>query len=172
MREFAAGIARRLLKADRAEEALAALDEAVIGHADWTPRDFGWEDARIDALEALERPDEAQRVRWGCFERSLSAPHLRAYLKRLADFDDMEAEEKALDHALGFGDGPAALSFLVSWPALSRASRMVLERLDDLDGADDEILVPAADALSADHPLAATMVLRAMIESILGRGWP
>ena len=172
VREFAAGIARRLLKADRAEEALAALDEAVNDHRDWTPRDFDWEDTRIDALEALERPDEAQRVRWGCFERSLSAPHLRGYLKRLSDFDDMEAEEKALDHVQGFGDGPEALSFLVSWPALSRASRMVLERLDDIDGADDEILVQAADALSADHPLAATMVLRAMIESILGRGWP
>ena len=172
MREFAAGIARRLLKADRAEEALAALDEAVNDHRDGTPRDFDWEDARIDALEALGRPDEAQRVRWSCFERYLSAPHLRAYLKRLRDFDDMEAEEKALDHVLEFGDGPQALSFLVSWPALSRASTLVLERLEEFDGADDGKLVPAADALSADHPLAATMVLRAMIESILGRGWP
>ena len=171
VREFAAGIGRRLLKAGRAEEALAALDEPVNVHRDWTPHDFGWEDARIDALEALGRTDEAQQVRWGCFERSLSAPHLRAYLRKLRDFDDIETEEKALDHVLGFPDGPEALSFLVSWPALSRASRLVLERLEDLDGADDEILVPAADALSADHPLAATMVLRAMIESILGRGW-
>ena len=172
VREFAAGIARRLLKADRAEEALAALNEAVADRRDWSPRDFDWEDARIDALEALGRPDEAQRVRWGCFERSLSAPHLRAYLKRLRDFDDMETEEKALDRVLGFDDGPEALSFLVSWPALGRASTFVLERLEEIDGADDEKLVPAADALSTDHPLAATMVLRAMIESILGRGRP
>ena len=170
-REVAAGIARRLLKADRAEEALAALDDAGTDHGDWIPRDFDWEDARIDALEALRRPDEAQRVRWGCFERSLSAPHLRAYLRRLSDFDDMEAEGNALDHVLGFGDGLEALSFLVSWPALSRASRLVLERLEEIDGADDEILAPAADALSADYPLAATMVLRAMIDSILRRGW-
>ena len=83
----------------------------------------------------------------------------------------MEAEEKALDHVLGFRDGSEALSFLVSWPALSRASRLVFERLEDIDGADDEMLAPAADALSADHPLAATMVLRAMIEAILRRGW-
>ena len=171
VREVAAGIARRLLKAGRAEEALAALDDAGTDHGDWIPRDFDWEDARIDALEALGRPDEAQRVRWGCFERSLSAPHLRAYLRRLSDFDDMEAEGKALDHVLGFGDGLEALSFLVSWPDLSRASRLVLERSEGIDGADDEILASAADALSADHPLAATMVLRAMIEAILRRGW-
>ena len=171
VREVAAGIARRLLKAGRAEEALAALDDAGTDHGNWIPRDFDREDARIEALEALGRPDEAQRVRWGCFERSLLAPHLRAYLRRLPDFDDMEAEGKALDHVLGFGDGLEALSFLVSWPDLSRASRLVLERLEEIDGADDEILAPAADALSADHPLAATMVLRAMIEAILRRGW-
>ena len=172
VRGVAAGIARRLLMAGRAEEALAALDEVGIDHGGWPSRDFDWEDARIDALEALGRSDEAQRVRWGCFERSLSAPHLRAYLRRLPDFDDMEAEGKALDRVPGFRDGSEALSFLVSWPALSRASRLVFERLEDIDGADDEMLAPAADALSADHPLAATMVLRAMIESILGRGWP
>ena len=171
VRPVAARVARRLLKAGRAEEALAALDEVGIDHGGWPSRDFDWEDARIDALEALGRSDEAQRVRWGCFERSLSAPHLRAYLRRLPDFDDMEAEGKALDHVPGFRDGSEALSFLVSWPALSRASRLVFERLEDIDGADDEMLAPAADALSADHPLAATMVLRAMIESILSRGW-
>ena len=172
VRPVAARVARRLLKAGRAEEALAALDEVGIDHGGWPSRDFDWEDARIDALEALGRSDEAQRVRWGCFERSLSAPHLRAYLRRLPDFDDMEAEGKALDHVPGFRDGSEALSFLVSWPALSRASRLVFERLEDIDGADDEMLAPAADALSADHPLAAAMVLRAMIESILSRGWP
>ena len=74
---------------------------------------FAWEDTRIDTLEALGRSDEAQELRWTCFKRSLSAPHLRAYLKRLPDFDDMEAEEKALDHAQRFHNRLAALSFLV-----------------------------------------------------------
>jgi hypothetical protein len=32
--------------------------------------------------------------RWQCFERTLSIAHLRAYLKRLPDFEDMEAEER------------------------------------------------------------------------------
>ena len=96
----AAGIARRLpLAAGRAEEALKAV-EAAEHHEDGYPtrHRFAWEDARIDALEALGRSDEAEELRWICFEQSLSTPHLRAYLKKLPDFDDMEAEEKALDH--------------------------------------------------------------------------
>ena len=168
---FAARIGRRLLAAGRADEALEALDAGARGgHADPVWREFDWEDARIDVLEALGRRDEAQQMRWRCFELCLSEPHLRAYLKALPDFEDTEAEERALDHALGFDDGLEALSFLVSWPALDRAARLVVERTQDIDGAFHDVLAPAADALAARHPLAATLVLRAMIESALGSG--
>jgi hypothetical protein len=57
-----------------------------------------------------------------------------------------------------------ALSFLVSWPALDRAADLVLQRADELDGDHYEVLTPAADALAAKHPLAATVALRAMID--------
>ena len=168
---FAARIGRRLLAAGRAEEALEALDAAGRGgHSDPIWHEFDWEDARIDALETLGRRDEAQTMRWRCFELCLSETHLRAYLKRLPDFEDMEAEERALDHALGFEDRLEALSFLLAWPALDRASRLVIERTQDIDGAMHEVLVPAADALAAKYPLAATLVLRAMIEFTLGSG--
>jgi uncharacterized protein DUF6880 len=96
---IAAEIARRLLAASRAEEALRTIEAAEHGRNSWS--DFDWEDARIDALEALGRGDEAQAARWSCFERALSAEHLRAYLKRLPDFEDGEAEARALDHAEG-----------------------------------------------------------------------
>ena len=49
---------------------------------------------------------EAQADRWSCFERSLSILHLRAYLKRLPDFDDVEAEGRALDYAQGYEKPP------------------------------------------------------------------
>ena len=94
----AAAIARRLLAAGRAEEALDAADAAEPEDDTIPSRHLlACEDTRIDALDALGRPDEAQRRRWSCFERYLSAPHLRTYLKRLPDFEDFEAEEKALD---------------------------------------------------------------------------
>src|ERR1700681_1798764 len=75
------------------------------------------EDARIDVLETLGRADDAQAARWQCFERSLSSTHLRAYLKRLPDFDDVEAERKALEYAQRSRNLLQALSFLISWPA-------------------------------------------------------
>jgi hypothetical protein len=56
------------------------------------------------------------------------------------------------------------LSFLVSWPALDRAAKLVTERTTELDGDHYEILTPAADALAGKHPLAATLVLRAMTD--------
>jgi hypothetical protein len=163
--KIAAEIARRLLSAGRTEEAWQTIEktERRRRSSSWDWPDFEWEDARIDVLEALGRADDAQSARWECFERSLSSTHLRAYLKRLADFDDVEAERKALDYAQRSPNLLQALSFLVSWPSLDRAANLVLQRSGELDGDHYEVLTPAPDALAAKHPLAATMVLRAMI---------
>ncbi len=56
-----------------------------------------------------------------------------------------------------------ALAFLISWPAMERAARLVIRRAGELDGNRYETLSPAAGALAGKHPLAATLVLRAMI---------
>lgn len=94
---IAAEIAERLLGADRAEEALVILDAAQQRSSSWP--EFDWENARIAVLEALGRDDEAQAMHWSCFERSLSLSHLRDYLKRLPDFDDIDAETRAFEFA-------------------------------------------------------------------------
>ena len=165
---IAAEIARRLVDADRAQEALATLEAAAEGKSDsWNWPDFEWEDAYIDVLEALGRSDDAQNARWLCFERTLSSTSLKAYLKKLPDFDDVEAEENALDYALEYQHKRAALSFLVSWPSLDRAAQVVLNHHEELDGDHYETLTPAADALAGKHPLAATLLLRAMIDFTL-----
>lgn len=165
---IAAEIARRLLAANRAEEALRTIEAAEQRESGWP--DFHWEDARIDVFEALGRGDEAQAARWSCFERALSAEHLRAYLKRLPDFEDVEAEERALDYAERYNSLLQALAFLLSWPALDRAARLVTGRAAELDGDHYEILAPAADAFAAKHLLAATLSLRAMIGFTLTKG--
>jgi hypothetical protein len=164
--KIAAEIAQRLLSAGRAQEAWQTIEATKHrrGNGSWDWPDFEWEDARIDVLEALGRADDAQAARWGCFERSLSSTHLRTYLNRLPDFDDVKAEEKALDYAQRSRNLLQALSFLVSWPALNRAANLMLQRSDELDGDHYEILTPAAEALAGNHPLAATLVLRAMID--------
>lgn len=107
------------------------------------------------------------RTRWEC---SLSATHLRANLKRLPDFQDIETEKEALDHVHGSANWLQALSFLVAWPAQDRAAPLVLQHARELDGDHYEILTPAADALAGKHPLAATMVLRAIIDFSLTKG--
>jgi hypothetical protein len=71
-----------------------------------------WENACIEALGATGQDEKAQTLRRTAFEERLSSPYLRAYLKKLPDFDDVEAEERAMAHALGFGILELALAFL------------------------------------------------------------
>jgi hypothetical protein len=158
----AAEIARRLLQAGRAKEAWSAINAVDEHGPGWIP--FDWEEVRLDVMETLGRKDEAQAFRWQCFERTLNSAHLRAYLKRLPDFDDLEAEERAISYTLKVSNAHQALAFLVSWPALDKAATLVTERSRELDGDHYEILSPAADALAAKYPLAATLLLRAMID--------
>jgi hypothetical protein len=160
--KVAAGITRRLLAAGRGEEAWRTIEASEHKRSGWP--DLEWEDARIDVLEAFGRGDEAQAARWSCFGRSLSTRHLREHLKRLLDFDDFEAEERALGYAERYGDLLRAVSFLISWPVLGRVASIVSQRAKELNGDHYEILTPAAEAVAARYPLAATLLLRAMID--------
>mgnify|MGYP005850518113 CR=1 FL=1 len=163
--KIAAEIAQRLLAAGRAKDALGFIERAEVKDARWIPPE--WQDARLAVLEALDRKDEAQAFRWACFERDLSVEHLRAYLKRLPDFDDIEAEERAMAHAAACPSLLHALQFFLDWPALDRAADLLVARHEEIDGDHYEYLAPAAEALSGHHPLAATLALRAMIDFAL-----
>jgi hypothetical protein len=163
----AAEIARRLVAAGRSDEALDAINKADL--RDSHPVPFEWEAAYTEVLEALGRKEEAQEFRWQNFERTLNAGHLRAFLKRLPDFDDMEAEEKALAYVYHYPDVHRALAFLLSWPALDQAARLAISRAAELDGDRYEFLTSAAEALRDKHPLASVITLRAMIDFALDR---
>jgi hypothetical protein len=126
-----------------------------------------WDRARVAALLAAGRTEEAQRFRRGRFEARLDAEHLRAYLKALPDFEDVVAERKALEHALAFPHFGMALVFLVGWKALREAARLVPERRGEIDGNLYFVLDPAAEALEGKHPLAAVLLRRAMVEDTL-----
>ncbi len=165
---IAADIAERLLGAHRPAEALAALDRAEAnshnaGH--WPD----WQRVHIDVLDALGRTAQAQSERWAIFERSLNAEYLRAHLKRLPDFDDEEAETRALAYVRQSDDFYRALGFLLDWPAHGLAAELVLSRHAELDGDHYWLLTPAAEALEASAPLAATLLLRSMIDHALDR---
>ncbi len=180
MAHAGAEIGRRFLAAGRANEALAALETARPKRHASRARDdddefylaghdggSGWEEVHIEALEATGQTEQAQRLRWAAFEERLSSTQLRAYLKRLPDFDDVEAEERALKHASGFKSFPAALNFFRAWPNQARAAALVLARASEVNGNMYYLLDPVAQLIEGKHPLAATLLRRAMIEDTL-----
>jgi hypothetical protein len=162
----AAEIAERLLAHGRSEAALDRLDRNGPRHAGDGVRHA---DLRIAALEALGRQSEAQALRHEVFARSLSVSHLREYLRRLPDFDDVDAEQRAITHVLAHKDRHQALAFLIAWPNVEAANRLVLETIDQLDGRNYVHLRPAAEALAAKYPVAATLLHRCLAEDVLRR---
>ena len=166
---FAAEIARRLLDAGRAREALRALEDARLKREDgWSALDREWRETRIEVLDALGRGEEAQAARWAIFEQELDQEHLRAHLERLGESEADETTARALDHAAGYGNVHTALRFLLAWPDLSGAADLVVQRASELHGDFYRLLNRVAAALAAEHPLAATLALRAMIGFTLG----
>ena len=173
-----ARIAQRLIKAgrlDAAAEALRRSDPSDTGtgrapipsaQSGVDPGSAAWQGAQIDLLEARGEVEAAQAARWRAFERGLSADDLRAYLRRLSGFDDVIATDRALEYAATFKPFVSALAFLVSWPALPEAAYLVLNRATEIDGAAIETLEPAARALEGRYPLAATLLLRAMVHDV------
>lgn len=162
---IAADIAQRLIAADRGPEALDFVEAAEHGDRGWNWPNLDWEDARIAALDAIGRGDEASTALWTIFERALSTPHLKSYLKRLDD--DLDAEEQALDRAMRHPSALDALGFLINWPDLDRAAQLAVDRANAMDGNAYYILTPAAEKLASRSPLAATICLRAMIDFTL-----
>ena len=148
-------LAVELLAAGRAEQALAVLDGAAKA---------------CERLEALDRREEAQQHRWRVFSATLSIPLLRDYLKRLDDFADVEAAESAFALVEAHQRPLAALQCLVFWPALPRAARYVIAHRQAWDGEAYGLYEPAAERLTGGHPLAATVLLRAMVLFALAMG--
>ncbi len=157
---------------DRVDEAFDIVTRARAAEDGKSFRMFRYD---LDAVheECLERQgktDELKAHLWTTFQQTLSAPCLRKYLKLLPDFDDIEAEEAALDFAEAYAHLEAAINFLVDWPSHDRAARVVLARAEELDGNSYHTLTTAADALEAEHPLAATLMRRAMVLDTLTGG--
>ncbi|KAA0125806.1 hypothetical protein CIW48_01515 [Methylobacterium sp. P1-11] len=181
-REDRVGIARRLLRADRAGEALdwirrmqdpglrIATRADLIAGFDLRGPERERQALEIEILDALGRSDEAQAMRWARFERELDVPMLRTYLAKLPDFEDEEALQRALDHVEAFPQPHRALAFLAAWPDPRRAAGLVVARPGIWQGDQFATLAPVAEALAQDHPRAATILYRCLLDTILENG--
>ena len=176
-------IAERLIDAGRAREALdwlrrpASATIKVVRMADihvgLPPRDRAADQRgrlEVRALEALGEGSEARALRWRLFEDTLDAGALREHIAHLPDFEDVDALDAAFAHALASAHVYAALRFLIEWPRLDLAERLVVKHRGEWEGRRYEILGPAAEALVSGHPLAAIILFRALINAILERG--
>ena len=154
---MAAEIAGRLILAGKLEKAGRLLKAS--GPKKAAEPDFDWESVWIDYLEQSGDAEAAQAARWASFERTLSAVRARAFTARLGDFDDVEAEGRAFDHAARHPDFRRGLQFLIEWSALPEAARMITTRADDIEVSADEAEAWAAK-LRLRYPAAAELLLR------------
>ncbi|WEZ84278.1 hypothetical protein P6U16_06365 [Rhizobium sp. 32-5/1] len=127
---------------------------------------------RLEAaiLDGVKDRTASQAVRWAVFEERLDAGMLREYIAKAGDFEEFEALDKAFAFIERHPDVNAALAFYLEWPRLDLAARYVTRRADIWDGRFSDALSPAAEALEADHPAAATILYRAMLDHILRAG--
>jgi hypothetical protein len=148
-----------------------ALNTLLTADQDARPSEqSAWDAAYIASLTALGRTDAAQDHRWDCFRETLDATHLREYLKRLPDFEDVAAEDQAKRHVSTFPDVMAALQFCLAWPDLLTASELIKSRQAEINGIHYDALNATAETLRSRYPLAAVLVWRAMITSVLRHG--
>lgn len=164
--EVAAEVGRRLLAADRIEEAGEVLRAVAPAHptgrrfARRAPDpDYGWETVWIDYLERAGQAEAAQAARWSSFERTLSAERAKAFAGRLSGFEDVEAADRALAYAAAHADFTAGLRLLIEWPALPEAAAMIRARPEEA-GIAPELAELWAGRLRARFPDAAHLLLR------------
>jgi len=100
----------------------------------------------------------------------LDAGILREYIAKLGDFEEFDAMDQAIDVAKSSPHASAALAFLTGWPLLDQAAALVLERRTGWDGRHYDALISVASALEENYPLTATVLVRALLNDILGRG--
>ncbi len=176
-------VAERLLAAGRSVEALdwlrrpaprgirvMTMADVANGSVGLDLRDRERVRLEIRVLETLGRRTEAQDLRWRTFESALDAEILRDHLAQLGDFEEFDALDRAFAFATAHADQHRALAFFIAWPRLDLAAKLVLARRETWAGQHYGLLVPGADALEHDHPAAATVLYRALLDDILDRG--
>lgn len=167
-KDISAEVALLLIDDARPEAALEILQN--VGQDAGHIGQEAWDNAYIAALSALGRVQDAQDHRWSCFCTTLDPAHLRAYLKLLPDFEDIEAEDRAKAYVRSFPDLSTALTFCVEWPDLQAAAEITERRSDELDGDRSLLLASVANAVQLRHPLAAVLLWRAVISRTLALG--
>ena len=161
-------IAEVYLEADEPEEALEWLER--VPPPDRSYFQDQHDHLRYEIYTRLGRKEEAAEVAWNIFRRHRSKGTLELLLRAIGEErrEEVVAQEVAgILERQRFSYEDA--SFLVELGRLAEAEQYLLRHRDKLDGNLYSTLLPWARALEGDYPLGATVVYRALLESILER---
>ena len=131
-------------------------------------------DRLLSAIHArLGNRDEVERLAWKRFRGGRSLETLDELLQVIGRDrrDGVVADATAeILQTMAFSSGDAA--FLAECARVADAARYVIARRTQVNGDDWSRLRPLADAMeAAGEPLAATVICRALLDSILTRGY-
>ncbi len=138
----------------------------------WMPRAMrsAFEDdtSTTDALLArcLERcesagcPDLAQEIRWAVFLVALDPRRLGEWLDHVLGEQRAAEQARALHWVACHDERTDALRFLLEWPDLRAAARLVIEHHEAMTGADCAFFNRAAGLLEDTAPAAAMLLYR------------
>ena len=163
-------IARRLLDAGRAGEALTRLDalEPNRQHFDGEPEDAPA--LHIRCLRSLGREDEARDQLWRAFTNTLSH-HTLDRLRELTPASKHAAlRERALSTAAKSPSPLHAAIFYVHVGEVSRAAEAVVDAPDTFHGGYYDTLLRLVDAFTPEHPKAAWHLHRNLLLNVLDEG--
>jgi hypothetical protein len=156
-------------KGGRASVEFMTFDDLADEEYPIQSSDFVRTQLEIPILEKMGDRAGAQDLRWKTFETMLDAGVLRDYIARLPDFAEFDVLDKAFAHAASSTQKYCALNFFLKWPRLDLAAKLIVDRQNEWKGRDYEALVPAAEMLEADYPLATTILYRTLLNDILDR---
>ncbi|MGH1556666.1 DUF6880 family protein [Caulobacter segnis] len=102
----------------------------------------------LEALEATGHREEAQRRRWAEFERARCRSRFCAVISRTCRTSTTSRPKIRPRRSPGaFRNSIALWRSWSRWPDLSTASRLVLTRAGEINGADDTLMAEAARRL-------------------------
>lgn len=164
---YALPIARRLLDAGRAAEALAYLDRADSSRSHFQGEKDDCATLRVKILQSLGRDEEARDTLWQEFQRGLNTAALDQLLVLTAKDKQQALINEAIAVAEAHPDKLTAATFLLGRGHADRAAATVDAYPEKFDGRYYGSLLPLAEAIRKDFPVSAWVLYRSLLLSIL-----
>jgi len=160
-------VARRFIKQWKGKEALQWINEIDLTQN--PNRNNDYHQLKIQAFELSGEYDKAQQERLTWFEESLYPDVYGQILSHAKPEFKESFKLKAIEQAFNFKYTSTALEFLIQAQEFEEAIKFTYLKLDQINGEQYHTLRPAADIFRKIDPLAATLLYRKMLQSIVDR---